>query len=198
MSFASVNENFVALSALYAVIYVSVCFINRKNTIRALIADLALFEEFASKSLILETDESVKFYTKVFIVYGIIGNICYGLLPILGYEECEETRSAHMLNWGIPCGLVVRFLLPFRFDYSPLAEIVALYEIIICILGTTVVIVITMLVCGILIHVTAQLKFLKKNILELSGIENVEVLERKMKFCIKYHTAIVESVLVDF
>ncbi|XP_044262389.1 odorant receptor 4-like [Tribolium madens] len=192
ISFTSVNENFVALSALYAVTYVSVCFINRKHKIRALIADLALFEKFSSKSIIAETDKSVKFYTKLFIVYGIVGNLCYGLLPILGYKKCHETKSDHMIKYGIPCGLVVRFLFPFKFDYSPLAELVALYEIIICILGTSVVVIITTLICAILLHITVQLKCLKQIILDLSQVSDMEVLEKKMKFCVKYHTAILD------
>ncbi|XP_068912467.1 odorant receptor 4-like [Tenebrio molitor] len=96
------------------------------------------------------------------------------------------------LPFGIPCGLVVRFLMPFRFDYSPLAELVALYEITICILVTTVIIVITMLICGVLMHTTAQLGHLKGMILEMSSVTDRDVLEGRMRLCVKYHTAIVD------
>jgi hypothetical protein len=82
--------------------------------------------------------------------------------------------------------------MPFRFDYSPLAELVALYEITICILVTTVIIVITMLICGVLMHTTAQLGHLKGMILEMSSVTDRDVLEGRMRLCVKYHTAIVE------
>lgn len=182
----------MALSALFGVIYVSLCFINKKKEIKTLVQDLATFENYSPKSLIQKTDESLEFYTKLFIVYGIVGNACYGLLPVLNYDYCQNHKPSHMVKYGIPCGLVVRFLLPFKCDYFPLAELIALHECAICMLGTTVIMVITMLICGVLIHTTTQLKYFRKIIAGLTTQYDTETLEKKMKFCVKFHTAIIE------
>lgn len=183
------NENLIALSALYGVIYISICFMQKKYEIKALVDDLAIFSQYSPQHLIRETDDSIKFYTKLFIIYGIIGNIGYGMSPFLTYTECMKNRSPHMQKYGISCGLVVRFLLPFRSDYSPVSELVIVEEIAVCTLGTTIITMVTMLFCGILLHTTTHLKHLKSLLLLLSKTRD-EKLEEEVGFCIKFHTAV--------
>ncbi|KAJ8911875.1 hypothetical protein NQ315_012541 [Exocentrus adspersus] len=55
--------------------------------------------------------------------------------------------------------------------------------------GTLIVMTITMLVCGILIHVSANLNYLKSKIQNLSNIPSDNIMEH-VNFCVKYHTAI--------
>lgn len=58
-------------------------------------------------------------------------------------------------------------------------------------LGTTVVMTITMLVCGILTHVAANLQHLRIMILHISKLEG-EDLGKYVNLCVKYHTKIIE------
>lgn len=193
ISVVSLNENLVALSALYGVIYISICFIQKKEQIKNLVEELAVFEKFMPKSKTVEIEKSIEFYTKFFIAYGIIGNICYGMMPFLTYHECKENRSVHMERYGIPCGVIVRLVLPFKADTYPVAQIVIVEEIAVCTLGTTIILMITMLICGVLKHTTTHLKHLQELILTLSHVEQKgRKVERKVKFCVMFHTAIVE------
>ncbi|RZC42341.1 odorant receptor 67c-like, partial [Asbolus verrucosus] len=192
ISMTSINENIIALSALYGLIYIALCFMNRNEDIKALVEDLSEFEFYSPMSLIEETENSAKFYTKLFITYGIVGNVCYGLIPLVNYSECQRNRPSHMLTFGIPCGLVVRMVLPFKYDYSPMVQIAALHEIAVCTLGSTIIIIITMLICGVLIHVTSQLKYLKSLISDMSAVTDDTNLQQKIQFCVKFHTAIID------
>jgi hypothetical protein len=99
-----VIENVIALTALLGVIYISFCFIKNKNSIRALIEDLAQFEAFSPMSLIHSTEKSAQFYTKLFIFYGLVGNFCYGLMPLLHYRCARKTKRSTCSNTASRAG----------------------------------------------------------------------------------------------
>ncbi|KAG5870290.1 hypothetical protein JTB14_002058 [Gonioctena quinquepunctata] len=92
---------------------------------------------------------------------------------------------------GIPCKVIVRYVLPFKYDVSPYYEIVMLEQVTVAILGTIVVMTISMLVCGILTHIAANLKHLKKMIRYISQVEG-DKLNDHINVCVKYHTVILE------
>lgn len=158
---------------------------------------MVVFEQFAPYHRIVATEERIKSYTRIFIIYGIVGNICYAFLPILNYNTCNANKSEHMQKYGISCGLVARYILPFKYDYYPYNIIVIIEEIFVCCLGTSIVMTITMLVCGILTHLTTNLQLLKSMIIEMSEI-NGKDLELRLKWCVKYHTAIIEYIIRFF
>ncbi|KAJ8975933.1 hypothetical protein NQ317_014893, partial [Molorchus minor] len=190
LSFTDLVESIIGASALCSVIYIFICFMIKRDEIQQLTKDLGLFEEFLPTHLIAETEETAKFYTKIFIGYGIVGNILYGCLPLLTYRDCVEHRSKHMVKYGIPCGPVTRYVLPFSHDWYPLAQLIMVEELFVTSLGTIIVLSITMLICGILTHTSANLEHLKRKILEISDIEDTKVAEH-VNWCVKYHTAII-------
>ncbi|KAJ8941949.1 hypothetical protein NQ318_013285 [Aromia moschata] len=190
-SFPSLVESIIGASALCSVIYISICFLVKRREIKRLTDDIGIFEEYLPPSKIREAEETAKFYTKLFVLYGIVGNVLYSCLPLLSYGECQKNRSSHMIKYGIPCGPITRYVLPFRHDEFPLAQMVIVEEVFVSTLGTTIVMTLTMLVCGILTHASANLKHLKMLLLDTSHVDG-EKITRHTNFCVKYHTAIID------
>ncbi|XP_018570955.1 odorant receptor 49b-like [Anoplophora glabripennis] len=188
-SFTSLVDSLIGLSALLSVIYISVCFIVKDQEIKRLTENLKIFEEYIPKVKIEETEDKAKFHTKIFIIYGIMGNIIYDCLPLLTYEDCHKNRSKHMIKYGIPCGGIVHYVLPYKQDTFPLAEITIVNQMLISTVGTLIVMTVTMLVCGILIHVSANLKYLRSMISNLTYTPNNRIMQH-VNSCVKYHTMI--------
>lgn len=133
--FSSLIESLIGGSALGSVIYVSVCFIVKKGKIKDLVERLTVFEQYLPEKEIQAAEKSAKFYTKSFIIYGIIGNSLYDILPFFTAKECDRHRTQHMLNFGIACKVIVRYVLPFKYDCSPYYEMVIMEQILVAILG---------------------------------------------------------------
>ncbi|KAJ8948896.1 hypothetical protein NQ314_008334 [Rhamnusium bicolor] len=136
LSFVNLMQSLVATTALCSVIYTSLCFMIKKQEIKRLTENLKIFEEFLPRPIIEETEEKVKFYTIILILYGIFGNICYACLPLISFKDCMKNRTKHMIKYGIPCGTLARYVLPFKHDYFPLTPISIIEEAFVSTLGT--------------------------------------------------------------
>ncbi|KAJ8965909.1 hypothetical protein NQ314_003850 [Rhamnusium bicolor] len=95
-----------------------------------------MFEEFIPKPKIEVAEERCKFYARIFTLYGIVGNITYACLPLFSVKKCMENKTKHMIKHGIPCGAIGRCILPFKYDYFPVTQIVIVEEILVSTLGT--------------------------------------------------------------
>nr|XP_023018413.1 odorant receptor 85b-like [Leptinotarsa decemlineata] len=189
--FTSIIESAIGGSALLSVIYVSTCFILKKKEIKRLIDSLKIFEDYLPEDEIDKAEKSAKFYTKTFLFYGIIGNGLYESSPFMSFKECRGERTQQMIKLGIPCKVIVRYVLPFKYDTTPFYELVILEQVAVAILGTILVMTISMLVCGILTHIASNLSYLKKIIEDISRVEEPQ-LKDHVNLCIKYHTIILE------
>nr|UTN00916.1 odorant receptor [Semanotus bifasciatus] len=190
-SFTDMVESIIAVTALCSVIYISICFMIKKQEIERLTKHIKIFEEFLPQSKIEKAEETAEFYTKIFILYGIVGNIFYACLPLLSYADCNKNRSNHMIKYGIPCGVIARYVLPFKHDFYPLAQFIMVEELFVTIIGTTIVMTVTMLVCGILTHSSANLKHLKTMIKDISYISD-STITAHVNRCVKYHITIID------
>lgn len=116
-------------------IYAAICYIVKRDKIKDVIKSLKTFEKYLPEEEIQAAEDSAKFYTKTFIIYGIIGNTLYDILPFFAVKECDVYRSRHMTDYGIACKVIVRYVLPFKYDYSPLHEMVVFEQMAVAILG---------------------------------------------------------------
>lgn len=182
-------EQLIALSALFSVFYCSICFMAKKHEIKILVQNLTKFEKYTPKSLIQETDKRISFYSKCFIIYGVVGNMFYALSPLLSYKSCLEER--HFNKYGISCGTIVSYVLPFKHNYAPWSQIVFLQQYYTCNLGTVIIMTITMLLSGILMHCNTHLQYLESLILKTSTVDRRFIYEH-IYYCVKFHTAIIE------
>jgi hypothetical protein len=185
----SLTENIIALTCIIGMIYMTICFIQKRRLIKKLVAQLDHFTAFSDSSSLVETDRKANLYAKVFLFYGIAGNIVYMTMPYLNRDKCRYQREQNMVDLDIPCGLVTRCWFPFKFDYTPVFEIVFVHQFYTCTMVSVVILDLTMLLCGFLMHITNQLKHLRRFIVELKFPE--EKLLEKLHFCVKYHTAII-------
>lgn len=81
-----ITENLTALGALFGTMYLQTCFIQNRQKIMELVKQLKIFEEFNTVASMLETEKKCSFYTKVFIFYGLFGNICYLAVPFTNMQ----------------------------------------------------------------------------------------------------------------
>lgn len=166
----------------------TICFLRKRHLIKQLVEDLATFQEFCPMHEIHETDKLANLYAKLFMFYGIIGNIVYITMPHFTVEQCEDIRQFESRDSDIPCGLVTRGRLPFKFDYSPLFEAVFIHQFYTCTMVTVIILDLTMLLCSFLLHIINQLKRLKTLIPLLDLSRN---LKSDLRFFIRYHIAII-------
>lgn len=106
-----------------------------KCKIKKLFDRLKLFEQFLPEDKFQEAEASASFYTKCFIIYGLIGNSLYDILPFFATKNCEIHRTQHMRDYGIPCKVIVRYVIPFKYDYSPYYELVIAEQVLVASLG---------------------------------------------------------------
>lgn len=184
----ALTENLIALNCIIGMIYMTICFLRKRHLIKQLVENLATFQEFCPMAEIRETDKLANLHAKLFMFYGIIGNIVYMTMPHFTVEQCEETRRFERRDSDIPCGLVTRGRLPFKFDYSPLFEAVFIHQFYTCTMVTVIILDLTMLLCSFLLHIINQLKRLKTLIPLLDQSVN---LKKDLRFFIEYHIAII-------
>ncbi|XP_049821534.1 odorant receptor 49b-like [Aethina tumida] len=187
----AIIDNLIALTCIVEMIYMIICFINKRRLIKKLVTSICDFEKYGQSQELLQTDRKANLYSKMFLWYGILGNFVYMLMPQLNVKHCVENRSQQLIDQGIPCGLVVRCRFPFKFDYTPVFEIVFVHQIYTCSMVTLVVLVLTMLLCGFLMHLEHQLQHLKSYIERLDLVPCCQYIEQ-LHFCIKYHCAIID------
>lgn len=96
---------------------------------------MKIFENFLTIQKIKEAESSVKFYTKLFVLYGVVGNCLYDIVPFFTSKDCMKYRTKHMIKFGIACKVLVRYGLPFKYDRSPYYELVIFEQVLVSILG---------------------------------------------------------------
>lgn len=172
----------------------SICFVGNQIKVQKLIDAIDSFKKFCESLDLVEIDKRSLFFSKGFMAYSVMGILTYATVPLITRKQCEVTKNSNMKRHGIPCGLVARVRWPFKFDYSPLFEIVYLHQLYIVTASTFLIISITMLLCGLLLQTIEQFKNLRKMILKISTCSE-EQMKEYIKFCIEYHNAIIGYVL---
>ncbi|XP_076253282.1 odorant receptor 4-like isoform X2 [Rhynchophorus ferrugineus] len=87
--------------------------------------------------------------------------------------------------------VVVRSQFPFKLDHSPIYEIVFVHQIYTCTMVSIVVLSLTMLLCGLLMHTVNQLNNLRAYIRKLQECQMDKLLERLI-YIIRFHIDIIK------
>lgn len=184
-------QSVLAITALLGSYYMTFCFLKNKIKIKQLIECLDNFKEFCSVEDLEQIDVKANFIAKAISFYSIFGVLVYAAVPLISAKSCEKIKPSNMVRLNLPCGLIARLRFPFRYDYSPIYEIVITHEICTVLIATMLVSTITTLTCGILVHIVGQLKILNRFVLLLSFYP-VDIMEEKLRFCLKYHMEIID------
>ncbi|KAF7282579.1 hypothetical protein GWI33_002301 [Rhynchophorus ferrugineus] len=180
-------ENMIALNCIIGMVYMVICFISNRKTIRKLVMSIYRFKKYGYWIKTIEVDNRANLFCKVFMFYGIMGNFVYMLMPQLSVQKCK----ASMVENKMPCGLVVRSQFPFKLDHSPIYEIVFVHQIYTCTMVSIVVLSLTMLLCGLLMHTVNQLNNLRAYIRKLQECQMDKLLERLI-YIIRFHIDIIK------
>lgn len=176
------TENLIAMAPVAGSIYVGICFILNREKVMLLIKDLVVFEEFGAGSKMLETERKAAFFTKAFIFYAIIGNVIYMAMPYLNISSCRERRLNSKYSQHIPCELMTRWRLPFRYEDKWYLHVFVCTQLILCLLVSFVILAITMFVVSLLMQLITQLQQLQEYLKK----------DHPVRDCIRYHIAIIE------
>lgn len=180
----------IAFACFLGTVYLSLCFTKNREVIKNLLEQLDHFKQFSSID-IEAIDKKANRFSKFFLIYSTVGLFTYITMPMFTVADCKQHKSKSMVENGIPCGIVSRYRMPFKFDYSPLLELIWLHQVIFCYTVTYVIVSLSMLLCGILYHVTEQIKVLRQYVVEMSCHSDNTVAER-VHFCVKFHNAIID------
>ncbi|KAL1505920.1 hypothetical protein ABEB36_005368 [Hypothenemus hampei] len=183
-------ENMIALNCIIGMIYMIFCFVNNRHTIIDLMFEIDNFEKYGNSSITRDVDDKANLFSKVFLFYGILGNFVYMLMPQLSANKCHMARTPEMIQKGIPCGLVVRSIFPFKFDYTPVFEIVFIHQIYTCTIVSIVVLILTTTLWGFLMHIVNQLEHLRSFVNSLKEDPQTKFLQRLI-YIIHYHNDII-------
>ncbi|XP_030758890.1 odorant receptor 67c-like [Sitophilus oryzae] len=182
-----VVEDMIALNCIIGMIYMVICFISNRRTIQKLVISIRHFEKYSSWDKIIEVDDRANLFCKVFMFYGILGNFVYMLMPQLSVEKCRRS----IIEDRMPCGLVVRSHFPFNFGHTPVYEMIFIHQIYTCTMVSIVVLSLTMLLCGLLMHTVNQLNHLRIYVKKLRDCP-VDKLYERLVYIIRYHIDIIE------
>ena len=182
-------QSVLATTCILGLFYMTFGCLRNSKDIKQLVLDLDTFRSYSDLDLVA-VDKRATFYSKGLLCYSVVGTLTYAFMPLLSLEYCELHKSSAMLEHGIPCGVITRFRLPFRYDRSPAFEISALHVAFVAGLTTVVIVNTTMLICGLLVHVCAQLEELENFIWKMNGCCGRKIV-REMRFIVKYHNAII-------
>ncbi|XP_015836240.1 odorant receptor 49b [Tribolium castaneum] len=180
----TITENLIALICIIGMIYMTICFVKNRKLVKTLVKNLPAFTKYSKTTDIILTDKKANLYTKIFVFYGVIGNVVYMIMPYLNIEKCQQRQ-----NNDVPCGLVTRCWFPFKFDYSPVFEIVFVHQFYTCLMVSVIILDLTMLICGFLMHITNQLKHLRGFIKRFDC--SSQKIAEDVIYCVKFHTAII-------
>lgn len=133
------------------------------------------------------------FYFQVILLYGIVGNLCYAVFPLLNIAGCERDRnSADIVRRRDPCGLIVRVWYLFDISEAPLFQVAYCLQLYTCIVISVVVLALTMSLVGLLMYAVAFIQDLRGYIIRCCSEEKTaSEKENCVKFCLKYHMAII-------
>ncbi|XP_022904516.1 odorant receptor 85c-like [Onthophagus taurus] len=172
--------------------YMTLCFLSNRKGIKEIIKSIELFTKYSDLDIIA-IDLKISFYSKIFIFYTITGILIYVIAPTLHVETCEATKPRYMKEAGIPCGVIVRIRLPYRYDKSPMFEIYVIHQFLTAAMSSLVIVNSTILICGLLRHVELQFKKLFSYIMLISTVKTSKLSET-VKFCVEYHHEIIKFV----
>ncbi|GLV41993.1 uncharacterized protein CBL_10152 [Carabus blaptoides fortunei] len=187
-------DHIIGLGTLVAMVYMSECFIKNARRVRQLVEEITNFEqEFHAAQIVQDTEVRVQTYTKVILLYGIIGNLCYAVFPLLNIAGCEQDRnSSDIVRRRDPCGLIVRVWYLFDISEAPLFQLVYCLQVYTCIVISVVVLALTMSLVGLLMYAVAFIQDLRGYIIRCcSEDKNNTEKENSVTFCLKYHMAII-------
>lgn len=180
----------LALIVTLASHYMCICFLENRDKIKKIISQINGFQLYCSSLDLIRVDKRSAIYSKTFLIYSVIGVLMYCLVPLMSRKECESNKTINMKKHQIPCGLVSRARYPFNFDYTPAFEIVYMLQLYLVFMVSFLMVTISMLMCGLMLHAIQQLKNLRKMVLEISEYSGRKVYEQ-VHLCVKYHNAII-------
>ncbi|XP_022900241.1 odorant receptor 13a-like isoform X2 [Onthophagus taurus] len=178
--------------------YMTVCFLSNRKTIKVIINSIGNFQKFTkisntTNNNLIESDKKISFFSKAFMIYTILGMLIYVTAPTLNLSKCEKNKPFYMKNLGIPCGVIVRFRLPFRYDSWPVFHFYVIHQFLTAGMASLVIVNSTVLISGLLRHAVIQLKQLKEDVLNISENDKF-IMKDKLKFCVKYHHEIINFI----
>lgn len=171
--------------------YMVLCFSKNLAHIKALVKGLETFEKYSSTQLVIDVDRKSTLQSKLFLAYSVMGMLTYSGMPLLSWNYCQEHKTRSMEERGVPCGLITRYRLPFRYDWSPIFEVFVVLQSVLAGSTTVLIVNISMMICGLMMHVTSQLRRLRslmKTVREQSGEEMGSMLRN----VVIYHTEIIK------
>lgn len=174
--------------------YVALCFVHNREKMEKLVNAINDFHKYSNEDLLYNVDKRINFYLALYLIFAGSGLLIYVSVPFLTTSYCENYKTVDMIEYGIPCGLIIRFRLPFRFDFTPLHQLIVCYQILIVLVVSSVFVTVTMLLFGVLYHTTEQLKFLGKMISKISYKEDEENVKKYLRKIIEFHQAIIRFV----
>lgn len=125
------NELFHDLSIICSYIGV-ICafytFISKSKSIVALVNDMATFEASGIPPNIEEVNKSYNFYAKMYTVYCMMGPTISAVFGKYFEEPICENKNREYGRDEI-CFLMTPIWLPFKFDYTPLKEVVSFLQV---------------------------------------------------------------------
>ncbi|XP_071055835.1 odorant receptor 4-like [Onthophagus taurus] len=172
-------------------VYMAICFTKNREKIKSLVDDIEVFEKFAGVDAI-KIDQETNFYSKLLIGYSIAGMLIYSIAPLFVIDYCEQHKPKSMEQYGVPCSMIVRFRLPFRFDSWPMHQVVFLYQFYVGSMTSILIVTITVLICGIMMHIENQLKHLHRFMIDMVVKNNIEESRSRVRFAVQYHIEIIE------
>lgn len=191
---SGLTENLCALAAIMGTWYIVTCFVSNRDDIQLLILKLKDFKDMNNnQENLFKTEKFAALFTKAFLVYGVIGILAYCVVPPTQIEECKIKRAQSKYSSEIPCGLVTRCWFPTGYNVSPFIQIYFIHQVYTCLVVTSITLTITALLCGILMHIATQIKYLRSMLKDAcNDHENILVTRQKVRQCMLYHTMIIE------
>lgn len=190
---SGIIENLIATVAVIAGVYITTCFTYNRDRIKRLIIDVYKFKEISDSAEVVRTEKKVVLYSKIFLTYGVLGTLAYTCLPLYQYGECKAKRARSKHSQDIPCGLVTRTIIPAGWDQFPFAQLVFFDHMFTCMIVSLLTLAVTALLCGLLMHIVTQIKYLKKMLLSCCTVYKTDdQIENDVHNCIQYHQMIIE------
>lgn len=191
---SGMTENLCALAAIMGTFYLNVCFINNRKDIEKLIYNLKDFS-FVNKNQenTVKAEKFAALFTKVFLIYGVCGIMAYCVVPLTQIKSCRIKRALSKYSKDIPCGLVTRSWFPNGYNVAPYIQMSYAHQVYVCLVVTSITLSMTSLLCGILMHIVTQLRYLR-DYLKVACDEPNDIKEtrRKVRHCLVYHNMIIE------
>nr|QXE93248.1 odorant receptor 22 [Eucryptorrhynchus brandti] len=197
--YVSIDDVNILLEALIAVCDIMgymvayVCFLKNKDLIEHIIDDISVFLQYCQANVIQDTDRLCARYTKYMLVYVSIGVTFNLSWPLMSRKYCIDEKGSLFYLRHDPCGMPTHNFYPFDASQSNVFWIVffveAIYVCHICFVFS----IVTATILGLLMHITAQLKYCGmriENIGKNTWAKSNEAIKEEFIICVKYHQEI--------